>query len=179
VTEGNLQRHIHARSAIRMPLRQEPRSEMRLASVSLTPGCFELPAQFVFPSEVTRRKMKRHGSPDCGGSRDLARSPRGEVSLAFGVLSILIEEHGLDEQQISAAKEACKSFPVAWIVRHIGHIADLLSGYELQHLGLQLAERDDPVSRTISRAPVNCDRGIVGRTCAHLFLESGEPLPRR
>src|SRR6516164_822493 len=123
--------------------------------------------------------MKRHGRPHGRCSRNLTRSACGEVRLALGMSAVLSEEHRLDEEQIGAAKEACKSLPIARVVGHIRYIADLLSGYELKDFGLQFAEREDLIVRAISRAPVNSDRGIVRRADTHLFLEVGEPLPRR
>src|SRR6516162_5936020 len=123
--------------------------------------------------------MKRHGSRNGRCSRNLTRSARGEVRLALGMSVVLSEEHRLDEEQIGAAQEACKSLPIARVVGHIRYIADFLSGYELQDFGLQLAEWEDLSVRAISRAPVNSDRGIVRRASTHLFLEVGEPLSRR
>src|SRR6266403_3957731 len=74
--------------------------------------------------------MKRHRTPHGSRSRDLASSARGEMRLALGVLAVFVEKHRLDEQQIGAAQETCKSLPVAWVVGHIRDIADLPSGYE-------------------------------------------------
>jgi hypothetical protein len=123
--------------------------------------------------------MKRHRNPHGSRSRDLASSARGEMRLALGVLAVFVEKHGLDEQQIGAAQETRKSLPVAWVVGHIRDIADLLSGYEFENLGLQLTERNHLVVGAVSRAPMDSNRRIVGRAGAHLFLEVSEPRARR
>src|SRR5579859_410312 len=123
--------------------------------------------------------MKRHRYPHGSRSGDLAGGASGEMRLALGVLSVFVEKHGLDEQQVSAAQETCKSLPVAWVVGHIRDIADLLSGYEFEDLGLQLTERNHLVMRAVSRAPMDSDRRTVCRPGAHLFLEVSEPWARR
>src|ERR1700719_3603535 len=123
--------------------------------------------------------MERHRNPHGSRSRDLAGSARGGMRLALRVLAVFVEKHRLDEQQVSAAQETCKSLPVAWVVGHIRDIANLLSGYEFEDLGLQFTERNHLVARAGSRAPMYSNRRIVGRAGAHLLLEVSEPRARR
>src|ERR1700738_3866612 len=123
--------------------------------------------------------MKRHRNPHGSRSRDLASSARGEMRLALGVLEGFVEKHRLEEKQIHAAQERCKSLPGAWVVGHIRDIADLLSGYEFEDLGLQLTERNHLVVRAVSRAPMDFNRRIVGRAGAAPFFEVSEPRARR
>src|SRR6266404_391091 len=94
--------------------------------------------------------MKRHRNPHGSRSRDLASSARGEMRLALGVLAVFVEKHRLDEQQIGAAQETCKSLPVAWVVGHIRDIADLPSGYEN---GPHLAENTIRGPSEVAREP--------------------------
>ena len=69
--------------------------------------------------------MKRHRGSHGSRSRDLAGGARGEMRLALGVPAVFVEEHRLDEQQIGAAQETCKSLPVAGVV---GRIRDNIVG---------------------------------------------------
>ena len=60
--------------------------------------------------------MKRDRRSHRGRTCDLAGGMRSQVSLARGVLAVLVEEDRLDEQQVSAAQEARESVPVARVV---------------------------------------------------------------
>src|SRR5713226_7762320 len=133
---------------------------------------FRLPPELVLPTLVAAGKMQRHQPGHAGPPYNRARLRRGEMTPRCRQRAILLEEGGLDEELIGAARELDDSGDVDLVMRGIDHIGDLLPGRDAQRMLLERAERN-------GRAAAHQDRPLVRRSPPDRDLGFVEPRPDR
>src|SRR5712692_5030366 len=142
---------------------------------------FRLPPELVLPTLVAAGKMQRHQPGHAGPPCNRARLRRGEMTPRCRQRAILLEEGGLDEELIGAARELDDSGDVDLVMRGIDHIGDLLPGRDAQRMLLERAERDGHAAAhddraLVRRSPPDRDLGLVDPG-ADRDSERIEPLP--
>ena len=88
-----------------------------------------------------------------------------------------MKERGFDEEDVRFARERSDPSRVVFVIDDVGDVGDLLSGHDLEHRALQLAQRSlDRVCLFVS-ARGRPDRRFVRRIGEHGFLELAQPRP--
>jgi hypothetical protein len=119
--------------------------------------------------------MEGHGERHAGGTSKLSRLPCRQVSLAPGMIDVLVQEHRLDEQQVGAASELDQAPPVGSRAGDVADVADHLPWREREHAPSQFAERQHAVVAAVPVAPVHAHRRLVRGGLLHQRPQSTEP----
>src|SRR5690606_25563616 len=90
-------------------------------------------------------------------------------------VAVGIEEYRLDEQQVRIGHEIEQPGFVAFCPANVGDVTNFLARQELQHLALELAERECFLPRSITRAPSDANWTVLGLAGSRSLLEVGQP----
>src|SRR5262245_16746503 len=138
----------------------------------VAPGKLDLPAQTIFPIEITRREVKRDDAIGLRGAGDAPGLRRREMAALGGDRRVLLEECRLYEQLVGTSRERNDALDVRGMVGGIDHIGDFLPGGHAYRLRLEEAKRN----RTVRR---DGNRRVVRAAAPYGALGLVEPGPDR
>lgn len=102
--------------------------------------------QFIFVSEITRRKVHRHSMFNTRKPGDSAGFGRREVPLRGGQPPIFLQEARFDKQLVRAVRKRNDTREICLVECEIGRIDNPLSGTGSQGSGTEeFADRDMPI----------------------------------